>query len=289
MLEMQLCLFASTSDMAELNFGLKVLTGTPEELARRAVAWGYDGIEFMPNPQRVPEPQALEEALRMAGAVMPVVNTGRMFPQGMALLHADAGVRRRSIEAFKGILDFAGHFQARVNLGIARGQGIPGASREEMDCMADDVFRELAEHAEKAGAVIMLEATEPGATSCINTMDEAMAWVERIGSPAFSLMLDTDQLVKAEPSIEHGIRAVQGRATHIHLYDPSRWPPGVLPEKDRLDWPHIARVLREEGFRGSGSVVLAPEGDPEPAARKAAAYLRRLFGGKERLTEGERP
>ena len=282
-MDIQLCLFASTPDMASLSFVVKVLTGTPQELAQRAVAWGYDGIEFMPDPARVPDPQEVEAALQAAGAVMPVVNTGRMFAQGFALLHADPEVRRNSVEAFKRILDFAGYFRARVGLGAARGVGIPGASREAMDQMAEDVFRELAEHAEKAQAVIMLEPADPGVTSTINTMDEAMVWVERIGSPAFSVMMDTYQLAESEPSIEHGIRAARGRANHIHFYDPSRWPPGVLAEKDRLDWPHIARVLREESFRGSGSVVLAPEGDPESAARKAVAYLRRLFA------EGEQP
>jgi sugar phosphate isomerase/epimerase len=280
-MNIQLCLFSSTPDMAALSFVVKVLTGTPQELAQRAMAWGYDGIEFMPDPARVPDPQEVEAALKAAGAVMPVVNTGRMFAQGFALLHANPEVRRNSVEAFKRILDFAGHFRARVGLGAARGAGIPGASREAMDQMAEDVFRELAEHAERAQAVIMLEPADPGVTSTINTMDEAMVWVERIGSPAFSVMMDTYQLAESEPSLEHGIRAARGRANHIHLYDPSRWPPGVLAEKDRLDWPHIARVLREESFRGSGSVVLAPEGDPEPAARRAVAYLRRLFAEGE--------
>jgi sugar phosphate isomerase/epimerase len=282
-MNIQLCLFSSTPDMADLSFVVKVLTGTPVELAQRAVAWGYDGIEFMPDPLHVPDPREVDKALKAAGALMPVVNTGRMFAQGMALLHADALLRKDSSEAFKRILDFAGHFKARVGLGAARGAGIPGANREEMDRMAEDVFRELAAHAEKVQAVIMLEPADPGVTSYINTMDEAMAWVERIGSPAFSVMLDTYQLAESEPSLEHGIRAARGQARHIHLYDPSRWPPGVLPEKERLDWPHLARVLRQENFQGSGSVVLALEGDPEPAARKAVAYLRRIF------EEGEQP
>lgn len=55
------------------------------------------------------------------------------------------------------------------------------------------------------------------------------------------------------------------------------WLPGVSPEKETLDWPHIARVLKEESFEGLASVVIAPEGDPEPVARKAIAYLRNLF------------
>jgi sugar phosphate isomerase/epimerase len=175
------------------------------------------------------------------------------------------------------MLDFAGHFKARVGLGAARGRGIPGASQEETEQLALEVFQELAEHAEKAGAVIMLESAEAEFTSLINANEEAMAMVARVGSPNFSVMLDTHQLWAVESSIEHGIRLTRGQARHIHLYDPSRWPPGVLPEKEALDWPHIVRVLQEEGFQGSASVVLAPEGDPEPVARKSVAYLRRLF------------
>ena len=49
-------------------------------------------------------------------------------------------------------------------------------------------------------------------------------------------------------------------------------------DKEALDRPHILQVLEEEGFRGSASVVIIPEGDPEPVARKSVAYPRRLFG-----------
>ena len=124
---------------------------------------------------------------------------------------------------------------------------------------------------------ILLEAAETDFTSYINTMAEVMAWVDRIGSPAFAPMLDTHQLYGAERSIESGIRAARGRAQHIHLFEPSRYPPGVLVNKPVLDWPQIARILREEGLPTSASVVIASDGDPEPVARTSVAYLRRLF------------
>lgn len=278
MSRMNFCLFASTPDMLQLKFVVKVLTGSPEELCQRAVDWGYDGIEFMPDPKRVPDPEVFASALRRTGTVMPVVNSGRIAAQGMALLSEEVGVRRKSIGCFKDILDFAGYLKARVGLGAARGPGIPGAGKEEMEQLAEQVFRELAEHAEKVGVTIMLEASEPEFTGLANTNEEAMMWVERISSPSFSVMLDTHQLWAKESSVEHGIKVTKGKAKHIHLYEPSRWPPGVLPEKETLDWPHIAQVLMEEGFRGSASVVIAPEGDPGPVACKSVAYLRRLFG-----------
>jgi len=266
-LPVSLCLFASTPDIAALGFIVKVLTGNLDELAARATEWGYSGIEFMPDPEKVPEPAAMERALQASGAVMPVVNSGRMGVQGMALFHEEEPVRRKSIAAFKRLLDFAGYFDARVGLGIARGKGTPPVQ------VADDVFRELTEHAERAGAVIMLEPADPGVTAYINTTDEAMDWVRRIASPWFSIMLDTYQLAESEPSIEHGIRAACGQARHIHLYDPSRWPPGASSENSRLDWECIFELLHKTGFHGSASVVLAPEGDPAEAARKTAVFL----------------
>jgi sugar phosphate isomerase/epimerase len=109
--QLDLCLFSSTPDMAGLDFVVKVLTGTPEELAQRSIEWGYDGIEFMPDPLDVPDPLEMERALRATGAIMPVVNSGRMFSQGMALLHQDVQVRRKSIESYKRMLEFAGHLR----------------------------------------------------------------------------------------------------------------------------------------------------------------------------------
>jgi sugar phosphate isomerase/epimerase len=275
--KVKFCLFASTPDMSQLDFVVKVLTGTPDELTRRAVDWGYDGIEFMPNPEHVPDPEVFGSALQRGGAVMLVVNSGRIAAQGMALLHEDLGIRRKAIKGFKNILDFAGHFKAPVGLGAARGPGILGASQKDMERLAEDVFRELTEHAEKTGAIIMLEPAEAAFTSLFNTNEEVMAMVEKIGSPNFSLMLDTHQLWAVGPSIEYGIKAAKGQARHIHLYEPSRLPPGVSPKNEALDWPNIARVLKEEGFEGSASVVIVPAGDPEPVARKAIDYLRNLF------------
>lgn len=268
----KLCLFASTPEIARLGFIVKVLTGTPLDLSRKAVQWGYDGIEFMPDPDNVLDPAVMRRALAETGCIMPVVNSGRMTVQGYALLHEDPVIRTASIHAFKRLLDFAGEFGARTGLGGSRGSGLMN------EPIALDVFGELAEHAVRAGSVVMLEPADPGITACINSMDEAMHWVDRLAHPGFSVMMDTYELSEAEPSIEHGIRAGRGQATHIHLYDPSRWPPGLRPEGERLDWAMIARLLEESGFSGSASVVLPPKGDEEAACRRTAVFLRELFG-----------
>ncbi len=271
--ELKLCLFSSSPDIEELGFVVKVLTGSPEELAQQCAAWGYDGIEFLPDPENIPDPEPYQQALANEGVGLYVVNSGRIGAQGMGLLDEDPSVREKALGCFQGLIDFAARFDARVGLGMARGKGIEGASKEEMDHLAEDVFGEIASHAGQAGVVVMLEAAEPEVTSYLNTMDEVMEMVDKIGSPNFSAMLDTHQLIGAEPTIEHGIRASRGEATHIHFYDPSRWPPGVVAEGDRLDWPTLMRTLREVHLPKTGSLVLAPEGDPQAAAIKAREYL----------------
>jgi D-psicose/D-tagatose/L-ribulose 3-epimerase len=276
-MDVKLCVFASTPDMDELEFLIRPLTGKLRELGETVVGWGYDGFELMPNPEDVVAADEVRAALDATGAIVPVVNTGRMQPQGLALLHRDPVRRRRSIDAYKRMTDLAGEIGARVGLGIARGLPDVTVRAEEADELMAEVFAELAEHAEGAGAVIMLEPADPGALATVTTVVEAVRWVDRIASASFSLMLDTYQLVAAEESIESGVRAARRLATHIHLYDPGRWPPGVRPGADHLDWPHVAAVLASEGFAGTGSVVLAPEGDREAAARASAGYLRELF------------
>jgi hypothetical protein len=71
----------------------------------KAARKGDDGIKFLPNPEDVPDPVRMETALQAVGAAMPVVNTGRMSRQAMALPDPNVRVRRQSIEAYKRILE----------------------------------------------------------------------------------------------------------------------------------------------------------------------------------------
>lgn len=272
MARIPLCLFAAAPDLLGRKFLVRVLTGTPEELAARAAAWGYDGIEYLPDPLDVPDPERFARPFRDAEVSLPVVNTGRMPARGLRLFDPDPAAAERARRAFKRILDFAGALNAKVGLGIARGAALPGLSDAEMGRHAEAVFRELAAHAGRAGTVILLEAAEPEHTRSIATTDEVMHWVERVASPAFGVMLDTQQLSSAEPSVEHGIRAAKRQAAHFHLFDPGRHPPGLGSEP--LDWGRFFRVLREEGYAGTASVALIREGDPEPAARRVLRFLR---------------
>ena len=274
-----LSLWASTPDFAGMKFPVKALIGTPESIAQQAVSLGYDGLEFMPDPENPPDPERMRKAMQNAGASFLVVNSGRMGSRELALLGKDRNLRLRSLKAFKNLIDFGAYLKARVCLGAeCRGREKPGETSEETERITEGVFRELAEHAEKVGTVLMLEPT-PFKNAYIQTVSEAVYWVKRINSPSFNLHFDIQIHLLMDPSLEHAIRAAEGRPNHIHMYEENHWPPGLLPSDKSTDWPLVARLLRETGFEGSCAVPLPPEGDVEAGARKSAEFLRRLFGG----------
>ena len=292
-LHLELCLFGSSPDIHERGFVVSVLTGTAGELAERSLAWGYDGFEYMPNPDRVPDPAEFRRTLQQSGARLPVVNTGRMIAHGLPLFHSDRDVAARSLEAFRRILDFAAGVEADVGLGIARGRAREDLDSAAMHQHAEDLFCQLADHAVRAGTRILLEPAETNVTRFILDLQEVVNWSQRINSltsaasphrpprPAhagpFGVMIDTHQLMELEPSMEEGMRRANGRATHLHLFDPERSPPGTHPRG--IDWTKFFSLLTEQRFRGSASVTLSKRGD-SPA--EVAEFVRRHAAGASR-------
>ena len=87
----RILVFCSTPDVEADGFVVPILTEPIERLAARAAALGFDGLEFLPNPGDVPEPERLRSVLDAAGVGVGVVNSGRMAARGFALLHREPG------------------------------------------------------------------------------------------------------------------------------------------------------------------------------------------------------
>ncbi len=272
-----LLVFSSTPDVAEDNFVVPVLTESIEQLPERAKQLGFDGLEFLPNPNDIPDAEKLLSSAKLAGANIGVINTGRLPPKGYAILHKDAKQRRKSIDIFKRFIDLAGFVGARVGLGMARGDSKTAASGADLIPIMHDVFSEIAEHAVAAGTFVMLEPADPGYVAAILRVKEAVEQVDKIKSSGFSMMLDTYQLDQVENSIEEGFEHAKGLATHIHLYDHNHWPPGVREPEHRLDWSVICSAMERYGFSGSGSAVLVPSGDIDASTKKSTAFMRKTL------------
>ena len=101
----RILVFCSTPDVEADGFVVPILAEPIERLAARAASLGFDGLEFLPDPGDIPEPERLRSVLDAAGVGLGVVNSGRMAARGFALLHRDARRRRefdRDLQALRG-------------------------------------------------------------------------------------------------------------------------------------------------------------------------------------------
>ncbi len=273
---MQLCLLASTPDITATGYMVNLLLGAPADLAREAKALGYDGIEFFPGPPGTVSVAELGEALRDWDAALAAINSGRIVAEGLTLLHPERAIRERALDRMKDLLDFAGEFGVPVTLAGVKGSIPPDADAEDVAAMAEAILGDLARFASARGSLLLLTPTDDNDSNFICTLDEGVAWVERIRHPGFGLMLDLHQLIRKESSVPDALRRAGDLLRHVHLYDPGRNPPG-LRKDSALDWPGIMTTLRTIGYQGALSVSIARAGDRRLQAQQTAYFLRSLM------------
>ncbi len=273
---MQLSLLATTPDIATTGYMVNLLLGLPAELAHEAKALGYDGIEFLPGPPGTVGVDEVKEALREGDVTLVAINSGRIVAEGLTLLHPDPAIRGQALVRLKDLLDFAGEFGVPVTLAGVKGSLPPGAAIEGVAASAEETFNDLARFATARGSRLLLVPTDDADSNFICTVDEAMAWVQRINQPGLGLMLDMHQLARKESSVVEAVRRTGDRLEHMHLYDLGRIPPGLRKDSS-LDWPGIMAALEAVGYSGSLSVSLARSGDRRAQAQQTADFLRSLM------------
>ena len=154
----------------------------------------------------------------------------------------------------------------------------PGDSRESALARAREAFAAIAKDAEQAGVTYCIEPLAPSETPLINTVEEAAAMVDAIGSPALRTMIDTCAAGNAESvAAARADRALAadrpGRAHPSERSQPPRARPGQRCASGR-SW----QALGAGGYAGLAAVepfVYEPDG-PTAAAR-AIGYLQALL------------
>jgi sugar phosphate isomerase/epimerase len=247
---------------------------------------GYDGLEIAPftlseQPDRLAPAHRAElrriaedHSLRITG-----LHYLLLAPPGLSITSPDAGVRTRTTDVIRALIGLCADLGGTVLVHgspaqrrIEDGQSPAAALANATAC-----FGAIAADAEAAGVTYCIEALAPPEAELINTVAEAAAIVDRIGSPALRTMIDTCAAARSEraPLPELIARWLPtGRVAHIHLNDPDRRGPG----QGELRFGPILAALERHDYTGVCAVepfVYEPDG-PTCAAR-AIGYLRGLI------------
>jgi len=128
-------------------------------------------------------------------------------------------------------------------------------------------------HLERLGVDLCLEPLGPGETDFLNTCDQTVAWIDRVGHPRLKLHMDVKaQSTEAGRTVPDLITQYAAKAGHFHAQDTNKLGPGM----GAVDFAPILRSLVRSGYDRWVSVeVFDFSPGPETIARESLACLRR--------------
>ena len=129
-----------------------------------------------------------------------------------------------------------------------------------------------AEHARKAGTLLLLEPLNRYETHLVKALPYAVELCERVGDPkGLRIMADFFHMSIEERDTAASLRAAGDWVAHIHLADSTR----ELPGYGHTDFQAGFEALKEIGFEGYMALECGVPGDDKlDELTKAAQYLR---------------
>ena len=268
---------------------------TIEEMCRKAVEWGYDGIEFRSKRTGVnEEPEAYldEIASAVSRSGLKMVLFGGPGPN---LMTADAKTREQEIEAAAKFYRLAAErFQLTVCNTLAGGLRNPDpevkgsdydkhgsfAATEEHWQYAAEGFKVLGKLAEELGFRLAFETH----MNYIHDLPAAAKkLVDMVGSPAVGVNFDYGNAVhfKKPPELKSSILEMGDKLYYVHLKnsiavgDGKRAAVGL--GDGEINHRIYLKVLKESGYNGPICIEAPRPGDREWYAQQDIAYLKALL------------
>ena len=255
-----------------------------------AAKLGYDGLEVAPytlsdEPHRIGAAQlaAARSAADDCGIAVTGLHWLLVKPAGLSISTKDDAVRKKTVDIMRGFIDQCAELGGKylVHGSPHQRRVDPGETRAAAMERACESFAAIAEDAAKAGVVYCIEPLSAEQTPLINTLDEAAALVDRIGSPAVKSMLDCSSAGRME---KEPLQALvdrwlpKGVIAHVQVNDRNRRGPGQGEQR----FAPLFASLKRNGYRGDVAVEpfdYVPDG-PAAAAR-AIGYIRGIIEASE--------
>lgn len=154
-----------------------------------------------------------------------------------------------AIEHLKAALDKAAEIGAEALTGVTYGgtnerTGFP-PTQGEYDNLTG-ALEAAARHAKTLGLQFGIEAVNRYESHLVNSAEQAVALVERIGLDNVFVHLDTFHMNMEEKGIANGIIAARDHLKYMHMSESDRGTPGF----GNIAWDEIFAALKAIGFKG---------------------------------------
>ncbi|MBX3177656.1 MAG: sugar phosphate isomerase/epimerase [Candidatus Hydrogenedentes bacterium] len=247
------------------------------DIIDRANGLGFDLVEVPLMEIEKVDAGAIRDRARAAGMNL---CTSTACGEATDPTAEDGAVRAAALDYLKQCIAATADMGATVFTGVtysAIGGKITGRPGEEYWDRAASVLREAARFAADRGVILGIEAINRYETFLINTADQALALMDRIGEPNVRVHLDAYHMNIEENDFYHPVRKAAPWLCHVHLSESHRGTPGT----GTVDWDAIYRALGESGYQGI--VGLESFESVSPAMAAATCMWRSLAESSDQL------
>jgi sugar phosphate isomerase/epimerase len=262
------------ADSAALPSAFVVFRGF-EESIKEAADLGYNGIELaLKRPDEI-QPAKLDNWLASRGLEVSAISTGQVYAElGLGFTDPPSAKKDGLVSMFREFIDIAQNYGGKVNIGRVRGK--KGDAGEAAAAHFTETISELAGYAQHKNVTLLLEPVNRYELDFINSVEEGVQALEKIGAANIKLMPDVFHMNIEDITIGGELCKWIDKIGYIHLADSNRLAPG----QGHTDFDDIFSCLRKARYDGWLSVEILPRPDPHTAARQAAAFLRKYLTPK---------
>ena len=169
-------------------------------------------------------------------------------------------------------------FSGPVYSAVGKARMVPDEQKKQERAWCVENLRELGKVASDAGVTVGVEPLNRFETDMINLVEQAVALVREVDSPAYKIHIDMFHSNIEEKSIPDAIRALgKGMLGHLHACENDRGIPGT----GHQDWNGIRDALRDVEYDGAAVIESFTPGAVEIA--KAASIWRPLAPSQDEL------
>ena len=217
---------------------------------------GYTGIEIAPftlapAPGEITAAQRAEyrDIIRSEGLTFVGLHWLMVSPKGLHVTGPDAALRCRSWEHIRALIDLCADLgpDGVMVFGSPNQRATTGGlTREQATRNYIDGLTGVAGHAENRGVKVLVEASPVAQSDVVQTLAEAVAIVEEIGSLAIRTMFDVHNAVDELESHAALVERYFDFLCHVHVNELDGRHCGA----GAYDFKPVFEVLRRRGYRG---------------------------------------
>lgn len=253
-----------------MNYQLGVCTWTYGErpltdIVGRLAELSFDGVELAGNLSQYTAAEA-RRILDDNG-----LTVFSLTPDNVDIAHPDESVRRGAVDYYLRLLDFA----AEVGQPLVSCHGYVGRVRpqtgidEERQLLVDSVG-EITTRAKANGLRVVFEVLNRYESHLVNTVSEALALINDIGTDNLGVLLDAYHMNIEEQDPANALRQAGGQLWLYHAADSNRQAVG----RGHTDFTSQMVALADIGYRGPIIIeCTAPGPDPFSAIKNEGSLM----------------